>query len=150
MIIKDTYVFALGDKKESAIHVKQNEILEFHTCDCFNNQITSEDYVMDTLDWEHINPATGPVYVEGIKAGDTLKIEILDIELGDMGTMCCLPENGVLGKDIEKSSIKKIPVKDGYCYFNNIKLPINPMIGVIGVAPAGKLNTSPFGENTNT
>ena len=50
MIIKDQYVFALGDDKEKAVHVKEGEIIEFYTKDCFNNQITSEEYVLDALD----------------------------------------------------------------------------------------------------
>ena len=83
MIIKDMCVFALGDSKENAVKVQQGEILEFYTRDCFNNQIDSEDYVMDVLDWDHINPATGPVYVEGAEKGDVLKVEILDIVLED-------------------------------------------------------------------
>ena len=135
MIIKDMCVFALGDNKEDAVKVQQGEILEFHTRDCFNNQIDSEDYVMDVLDWDHINPATGPVYVEGAEKGDVLKVEILDIKLDDMGTMCCLPENGVLGADITENQIKKVPVKDDKAIFNQFELPLNPMIGVIGVAP---------------
>ena len=135
MIIKDMCVFALGDSKENAVKVQQGEILEFHTRDCFNNQIDSEDYVMDVLDWDHINPATGPVYVEGAEKGDVLKVEILDIKLDDMGTMCCLPENGVLGADITENQVKKVPIKDGKAIFNQFELPLNPMIGVIGVAP---------------
>ena len=135
MIIKDMCVFALGDSKENAVKVQQGEILEFHTRDCFNNQIDSEDYVMDVLDWDHINPATGPVYVEGAEKGDVLKVEILDIKLDDMGTMCCLPENGVLGADITENQVKKVPVKDDKAIFNQFELPLNPMIGVIGVAP---------------
>ena len=135
MIIKDMCVFALGDNKENAVKVQQGEILEFYTRDCFNNQIDSEDYVMDVLDWDHINPATGPVYVEGAEKGDVLKVEILDIVLEDEGTMCCLPENGVLGADITENQIKKVPVKDGKAIFNQFELPLNPMIGVIGVAP---------------
>ncbi|MBR5874355.1 MAG: acetamidase/formamidase family protein [Oscillospiraceae bacterium] len=135
MIIKDMCVFALGDSKENAVKVQQGEILEFHTRDCFNNQIDSEDYVMDVLDWDHINPATGPVYVGGAEKGDVLKVEILDIKLDDMGTMCCLPENGVLGADITENQVKKVPIKDGKAIFNQFELPLNPMIGVIGVAP---------------
>ena len=135
MIIKDMCVFALGDNKENAVKVQQGELLEFYTRDCFNNQIDSEDYVMDVLDWDHINPATGPVYVEGAQKGDVLKVEILDIVLDDMGTMCCLPENGVLGADITENQIKKVPVKNGKAIFNQFELPLNPMIGVIGVAP---------------
>ena len=138
MIIKEQYAFALGANKENAIIVNQGEVLEFYTRDCFNNQITSECYILDALDWDHINPVTGPVFVNGASAGDILKVEILDIELEDEGTMCCLPENGVLGNDITESQIKKIPVKDGYAIFNEFKIPLNPMIGVIGVAPAGE------------
>lgn len=138
MIIKDMCVFALGDNRETAVKVPQGEIIEFHTRDCFNNQITDENYVLDVLDWDHINPATGPVYVEGAEKGDVLKVEILDIVLDDIGTMCCLPENGVLGGDITESQVKKVPVKDGKAIFNRFELPLNPMIGVIGVAPEGE------------
>ncbi len=134
MIIKDQVIFALGEK-ENAIKVNLNEEVVFCTKDCFNNQIDCEEYKFDVLDWDHINPATGPIYFEDVKAGDILKVEILDIELDDMGTMCCLPENGVLGKDIVSDQVKKVKVEDGCCIFNNLKLPINPMIGVIGVAP---------------
>ena len=134
MIIKDNFVFALGEK-ENAIKVKTNEEIIFYTRDCFNNQITSEDYKFDYLDWDHINPATGPVIIENAMAGDVLKVEIIDIELDKEGTMCCLPENGVLGNDVVNDQVKKIQVQDGYCMFNDLKLPLNPMIGVIGVAP---------------
>ena len=135
MVIKDQYVFALGDNKENAIEVNENKDIIVYTRDCFNNQIDSEDYVFDHLDWDHINPATGPMYVKNAKVGDVLKVEIIDIELEDTGTMCTLPENGVLGVDVKESQVKKVKVEDGYCYFNDYKLPLNPMIGVIGVAP---------------
>ena len=134
-MIQDCYVFAMGEGKEKAVHVRAGEVVTFKTRDCFNNQISSEAYVLDALDWDHINPATGPVYVEGASVGDVLKVSILDIELDNEGTMCCLPENGVLGKDVVNSQIKKVKVENGYCYFNELQLPINPMIGVIGVAP---------------
>lgn len=135
MDIKDEYIFALGDKKEKAIHVHTLEDIIFHTRDCFNNQISSEEYVMDSLDWDHINPATGPIYIEEAKKGDILKVEIKNIELDDEGTMCCLSENGVLGNDIIFNQVKKIRVDKDYCYFHDLKIPLRPMIGVIGVAP---------------
>ncbi len=37
--------------------------LIFETYDCFENQIDSEDVVFQELDWNRINPATGPVYL---------------------------------------------------------------------------------------
>ena len=138
MTIRNMCVFALGETVKDIPVVKQGEVIVFETNDCFNNQITDENYVLDALDWEHINPATGPVYIEGAEKGDVLKVEILDIELAEEGTMCCLPENGVLGGDITQSQVKKIPVKDGKAVFNQFRLPLNPMIGVIGVAPEGE------------
>ena len=135
MIIKDQYIFALGEGVNQAIPVNLNEEVIFDTRDCFNNQITTCDYKIDELDWEHINPATGPVYFKEAKKGDILKVEIINIELDNTGTMCSLYENGVLGLDITENEIKKVKVEDGYCYFNELKLPVNPMIGVIGVAP---------------
>lgn len=147
MIIKDTCIFALGEK-ENVTEVNLNEEIIFYTKDCFNNQIDSEDYKFDVLDWNHINPATGPVYIKEAKAGDVLKVEILDIELDKEGTMCCLPENGVLGNDVIKDQVKKVKVEDGYCYFNELKIPMNPMIGVIGVAPEeGSINCGTPGNH---
>lgn len=135
MIIKDKYIFALGEGQDQAIPVNLNEEVIFYTRDCFNNQINTCDYKMDELDFEHINPATGPVYIKEAKAGDILKVEIVNIELDNTGTMCSLYGNGVLGLDITKNEIKKVKVENGYCLFNDLKLPVNPMIGVIGVAP---------------
>ena len=68
MTIKDQIIYAMGEGREKAVHVPQNEAVTFFTRDCFNNQINSEEYVVDRLDWDHINPATGPVYVEGAAA----------------------------------------------------------------------------------
>ena len=135
MIIKDQSVFALGADKDQAIHVQTGEIIEIYTKDCFDNQVTSEEYEMHCFDWNHVNPATGPLYIEGAKKGNVLKVDILNIEMDNYGTMCAMPEEGVLGHDVNETTFKKVRVQDGICYFNELKLPICPMIGVIGVAP---------------
>ena len=138
MIIKNQSVYALGEDLESAIHVPLGKTIEIYTKDCFDNQVTSEDYEMHCFDWNHVNPATGPLYIEGVQAGDVLKIEIIDIDLDEYGTMCAMPEEGVLGKDVEETSFKKVKVEKDFCFFNDLKLPLRPMIGVIGVAPKGE------------
>lgn len=133
--IKDKYVFAMSKDNEPVISVDAQTTICIETRDCFNNQIDNEDYVIDELDWDHINPATGPIYVNEAKVGDILKVKIESIQLDDEGTMCALAENGVLGDRIDHTSIKKIPIKGESAYFNDIELPLNKMIGVIGVAP---------------
>ena len=45
--------------------------------------------------------------------GEVEGYEIVDIELDNIGTMCTLPENGVLGNDVIVSQIKKLKVENG-------------------------------------
>lgn len=109
----------------------------FETNDCFHGQIKSEEQSIDSLDWERVNPATGPVYINEAKPGDALKIAIEKIELMNKGVMAAIPQVGIFGDEVTNSSIKIIEIDGNVAHFNeNIKLPINPMIGVIGVAPA--------------
>ena len=138
MLIKDNHIFRMGDGKETAVHVKQGETVVFDARDGFNNQIPDESYVMDRLDWDNVNPAAGPVYIEGAEKGDILKIEIVDIDVAEEGTMCALPGSGILGDIVEKSEAKKVKIVDGCAVFDNFKIPVTPMIGVIGVAPEGE------------
>lgn len=79
-----------------------------------------------------INPQTGPIYIDGIEAGDCLAIDILDIKTGDWG-YCS-------GRIFELS--------DGYAEFSkSLRLPLEPMLGCLGVAPSeGSVDTRAPGE----
>lgn len=135
--IVEQYIFAMSTKNKPVITVEPGETVCFHTKDCFNNQIDTEDYELEALDWNYINPATGPLYVKDAMPGDILKVTIDKLEIASCGTMAAIPENGVLGKDIVKSKVRRVPVKDGVAVFaGKYEIPCKPMIGVIGVAPA--------------
>lgn len=135
-VIDNKIIFSFDGSNSYVEKVKDNETVVFITRDCFNDQLTEEGTTIGTLDWNCINPATGPVYVEGATTNDTLKVEILKIELGDTGVMCALPGAGLLGPKVKEESIKRIKVKDGKVYFNDdITFDVTPMVGVIGVAP---------------
>jgi len=137
MKIENTVIYKMSADNAPVARVQSGVPLTFVTRDCFNNQLQADDAVLDALDWDAINPATGPVYIEGAQPGDTLKVSILDIQVAPCGIMAAIPENGVLGSIVPGSALKKLPVKDGMVEFSpDIKLPCTPMIGVIGVAPA--------------
>ncbi len=145
MIIKDQVIFQMSKNNLPVVKVKSGEMITLHTKDCFNNQLVSESQKVDSLDWEHINPATGPIFIEQAMPNDTLKITIHSIEVEDCGTMAAIPENGVLGKYVTESQIKRIPIVEQKAIFSDsIQIPITPMIGVIGVAP--KEGSIPCGE----
>lgn len=47
------------------------------------------------------------------------------------------PELGVMGFDLQENVIKMIPIQDGQAVLSDkLQVPLNPMIGVIGTAPA--------------
>lgn len=136
MIIEGSTIFAMSADNEPVARVKDGEKLTFVTKDCFNNQLRGGEADLLNLDWERINPATGPVFVEGAYPGSILRVKIEEILVGDTGTMAAMPGEGVLGSHVKESVVKRIPVKQGIAYFtDDIQLPCRPMIGVIGVAP---------------
>ncbi|MFE8696002.1 acetamidase/formamidase family protein [Cytobacillus sp. FJAT-53684] len=118
--------------------VASGTTIEIETYDCFQNQIQSADTVVAEIDWDQINPATGPIFVEGAEPGDVLKVQIEKIAIQDQGVMVVGPNLGVMGHRIEEMEAKIIPIRDGKALFNEIEIPLNPMIGVIGVAPSAE------------
>ena len=135
-IIENEMIFAFDGTNKCVAQVEDGETLIFRTHDCFDNQLDEAGSSIGNLNWDCINPATGPVYVKNAAAGDVLKVEILEIALGKQGVMCALPDNGVLGSLITEESVKRLKVENGKVHFNDqIVFAINPMIGVIGVAP---------------
>ena len=141
-IIENKRIFAFDGKNEPVAEIMDGETVLFRTHDCFDNQLSEEGTYIGTLNWDRINPATGPVYVQNAKVGDVLKVEILEITLDKQGVMCALPENGVLGSLVKEESVKRIKVEDGKVHFiDKLVFDVTPMIGVIGVAPEnGSIN----------
>ena len=87
-----------------------------------------------------VNGATGPIEVEGAKAGDMLSVEILDMQLVGLGFTSLWPGIGMFPDWVRHKEFgiltRVVEVKDGVVHWSDkVKLPIRPMIGVIGVAP---------------
>ncbi|MFJ9299988.1 acetamidase/formamidase family protein [Bacillus toyonensis] len=110
-IHKDDIIYAMSPENKPCMEVEIGSRLVFETYDCFENQIDSEDVVFQELDWNRINPATGPVYITGANLG-------------------------VMGEVLNENTVKIVPIHNKHVLFSNeLQIPINPMIGVIGTAP---------------
>ena len=137
-ISKENKIYRMSKKNAPVARANSGTEILFETADAFNDQVTSEEQGISKLDWDKINPATGPVYVEGAVAGDVLKVHIEEITIADKGVMAAIPNAGLLGDLVTEPEVKIMKIVDGHVHFNsNIKVPVNPMIGVIGVAPKG-------------
>ena len=132
-------IYAFDKTHEPVKRVASGTTIEIETYDCFENQVQSADTKIGGIDWDRINPATGPIYVEGAQPGDVLKVRIEKLEIGNQGVMATGPDLGVLGHRQEEMASKIIPVEGDYAVFDDkLKIPLNKMIGVIGVAPEGE------------
>lgn len=136
-IKRETAVYAMSPDNAPVAWVESGETILFETSDCFGGQIATENDHLGTLDWSRINPATGPVFVKDAMPGDTLKVEILQINVDKQAATVEAPGEGITGLAAEAENTKILPVTDGCAVFNAmIKLAVKPMIGVIGTAPA--------------
>jgi len=104
----------------------------------------------------YVNGATGPIEVKGSKAGDMLKVEIVKMELDTLGFTSLWPGIGMFPDWVRRKEFgiqtRVVEVKDGFVHWNeHLRLPVKPMIGVLGVAPVHgavlTIDNGPHGGN---
>ena len=148
IIIPDTHVFYIFDPELKPVtRVKPGSRVVLYTKDALGGQITSENQVVTNIDFTKINPATGPVYIEGAEPGDALKVKILSITLGEKGFVVVAPGAGALPYLTKQAKTRKCIVHGDLVEFLDYKIPARKMIGVIGVASSEKLTTGVPGRH---
>jgi amidase len=133
---RDKLFYAFEASLSPVVRVKPGEELIFETHDCFQGQIRTEQDLVASLDWNRTNPATGPVYIEGASPNTVLRLAILDVQVEDNSVMVTIPGEGALGDRIHEMETT-ILKRDGneLVYKDRVRIPLAPMIGVIGIAP---------------
>lgn len=132
-------IFTMSRDNAPVYRITSGSDICLDTKDCFNNRITSVHDKYDSMDWDNINPSTGPIYVEGAEPGDILRVEIKSLKVtGNQAVMVTASDFGILSDETTDTRIHIIPLKDNYALLpGGVRWPLHPMIGVIGVAPAG-------------
>lgn len=132
-------LFSFDKDLEPVLKVPSGETVRIRTKDCFGNQLQGPEDQLSEIDWEAINPATGPIYVEGAVVGGTLKVHIDNIELDAQTSSCTGKDEGVCGDRFSDWATHFCKVEDGKVVWDErLSIPLAPMIGVIGVAPEGE------------
>ncbi|MEG6566504.1 acetamidase/formamidase family protein [Thermoanaerobacterium saccharolyticum] len=142
-------IFSFSKLNEPILYVNAGEEVEIETLDCFSNQIKTNDDKLETMDWNKVNPATGPIFVNGAKENDTLEVTIKKIDIENKGVVATGKDLGVLGDMMDDLYSKVVEINDGKVIFNEkLSFPVKPMIGVIGVAPKeGEINCGTPGSH---
>ncbi len=145
-VTKDKVCYSMSPGNEPVAEVRAGEPFCVETEDCYSGRLTSprDEFTQDM--WDTVNPATGPVAVAGAEAGMVLRVEVVDIKTRDHAVMCVEHGAGALADLIEGTETSILPIEDGRLVISDaLSVPIRPMIGVIGTAPAGEpvLNGTP-------
>src|SRR5215467_10821287 len=90
------YNYVWDNSIEPVLSVASGEELMLHVRDASDEQITagSDAGAIGNLDFDHVNPVSGPVEVRGAKPGDTLQVEILEFTPRDWGWTALIPGFG--------------------------------------------------------
>lgn len=133
----DKKIDIMDAKNAPSARCKSGDTVLFETLDCYDCSVTRQGERLK-IDRMH-NPATGPLFVEGAEAGDALKVEIIKITTRDWGAMgTSFGEFGFKNVQGSDHSMHVYDIKDGVVKAGGFDIPVDNMIGVIGVAPAGE------------
>jgi len=136
-LTRDKAFFGFSPENQAVLHAQQGERLHLTTHDCFSGQLKTTADTLETLDWSITNPATGPIYIEGTKPGDVLRVDLHEVKAHGPSVMVAVPGVGALGHLItEEETVILDHTEDTVSYKGKVVVKQKPMLGVIGVAPA--------------
>jgi acetamidase/formamidase len=168
----EQYAFTFGGVP-AVRKVRPGSVLRLWTDDAFCGAIRSPgDLPSARLTMPFVNPQTGPFYVEGAQPGDTLVLHIAGLSPArSFGASCTIPFfGGLTGTDRTATLQDPLPERTwiyevdsdrrtvGFAALGGdlrVELPMDPMLGTVGVAPAaGEVRSSlvpdAFGGNMDT
>ena len=152
VISTDHLTYHFGPDLQPVATIEPGDVVTLETLDASSGRVPGG---MDVLEYtrvrdpNRVNPATGPIAVRGAEPGDELRVEILGIELGDVGWARLTPGSGVMRDELTEP-VGMIFRRDGdelVCP-NGLRLPTRPMVGVIGTCPSeGRYPTGGLGPH---
>jgi acetamidase/formamidase len=168
----DELQYLLGGKVKPLTGIQARQPIEVVCVDCFTGKVTGPDTLPSQVcDLSAVNPVTGPFHVFGARPGDTLAVHILDIAPATQnGVSATFPHFGALTGSHDTPTLQE-PLPERVWVYDidteqrtvrtqvgngtTITLPLEPMHGTIGVAPAGgqaisTLTSGPHGGNLDT
>ena len=147
-IPRNNVVYSFSPDNPPVERAKPGDTVVFETLDALGGQVRDEATPINRIDWNRVNPATGPLYVEGAEPGDTLVVRIKRIAVSDTGVILVVPGYGALPEAEFEPRVRLVRVSGGRVLFRGIGIEARPMIGTIGVAPPeGRVPTGDLGRH---
>jgi len=131
--------FGWDNALEPVMRLGPGSEVAFEILDASGGQLTKDSSHADVgaLDFEKVNPVTGPVYIDGAEPGDALAVHILDFEESGWGWTGLIPGFGLLADEFPDPYLHVSRYDAQHVSFTpEIRLPTVPFPGTIGVALA--------------
>ena len=169
---REQYVYTFGGAAPT-LRIKCGAVLRLWSDDAFGGALQSEDDLSAAkVDLRFVNPQTAPFYLEGADPGDTLVLHLVALEPArEWGASAAIPFFGGMTSTDRTVSLQAALPDTTWIYEldrarnsltfaarhsdHRIELPVEPMLGTVGVAPAGNevrssLVPDRFGGNMDT
>src|SRR5919201_4894085 len=135
----DAFNYEWDNSIAPALEIDSGDDVELHVRDASDEQITADSGVdaVAGLDFSHVNPVSGPVFVKGARPGDVLAVDILELRPGDWGWTAIIPGFGLLADEFPDPWLRISQVKGAeraVAFAEGIALPFEAFPGTIGVA----------------
>jgi acetamidase/formamidase len=157
---EDAFNYVWDNSLAPALEVESGESVFIEVRDASDDQINADSSVdaVGRLDFSHVNPVSGPIFVRGAHPGDVLEVELLEFVPRPWGWTAIIPGFGLLADEFPDPwlRISRVDAVNGCIRFSDhITLPYRPFPGTIGVAPSEPgahsiLPPSRFGGNLDT
>jgi len=134
--------FGWDNSLRAVARIAPGETLEFEVADSSAKQLSPASSVADVarLDFSKINPVSGPVFIEGARPGDILRVTLLSFAPSGWGWTANIPGFGLLADEFKEPALhlwKYDAQTLAPAMFGRWgKVPLKPFTGTIGVAPA--------------
>ncbi len=137
-------IYEFTPEMEARWQVEAGTTVTVKTIDSLIGEVETEDDLLHEVP-EEVNAATGPIAVDGATPGDILAVSIDEVRVTeDIGRVTVLPGFGLHHDHptLDAPRTRITPIEEGSATFRDIEVPLTPMIGTIGVAPAAESHTT--------
>ena len=135
------------NSREPVLVVEPGDVVHFELPMTGDGQVT-ESSTVDEVTWnfDTIYNLGGPIFVQGAQQGDTLEVEILELEPGPWGWTTVIPELGLLPDDFPDPYLKIFDLRNRATatVAPGVEVPIDPFLGTMGVHTEEPGEFSPF------
>lgn len=134
--------FGWDNSNRPVLTVSPGESVAFETVDASGGQLGPDSTVDDVgvLDFDKVNPVTGPVFIDGAEPGDALKVTIEAFKPSGWGWTANIPGFGLLADQFTEPALNiwkyDANTLAPAVYGPGGKVPLKPFCGTIGLAPA--------------